>query len=169
MLKMNSHSKKILIKCHKNLESNKNNIIRNTSNIYFHSNHAIPSSIKMNKLNLKDKDKINLENIKLFSNYNKNLFNSKKKCLNMKNNFVNLKKYNNRNKGNIQPLTNILNKNELLFKNKLIRDKNKSQIAQINIIGYDISANNLINKYAYSIIKDNRNNNFFDKNKILNI
>ena len=164
MLKMNSHNIKNLKKNIK-IENNKNIAIRN--NIYFHSNHISPSSNKINK-NSKDKDKINLENIKLFSSYNKNLFNNKKKCLNIKNNSLILKKYNNRNKGNSQPFINILNNNELLFKNKFIRDKNKSQIAQINIIGYDISANNLINKYAYSIIKDNRNNCFYDKNKILN-
>ena len=169
MLKMNSHYKSNLIKCHKKLESQKNKIIRNTNNIYFHSNHASPSSIKINKLFSKDKDKINLENIKLFSNYNKNLFNNKKKYLNIKNNSFNLKKYNNRNKANTHPFINILNKKELLFKNKLIRDKNKTQIAQINIIGYDIAANNLINKYVYSVIKDNRNNNFYDKNQILNV
>ena len=123
----------------------------------------------------KDKDKMNIENSNLFSYFHKSnykYFSDKRKYKSIPN-----KKITNcyKSKDFLEQSINSLSNNELLFKNKFIRDNNKNQYIQINSIGPEITINNLLKakdniyKSKYQIIKDNNYSDRFDKNKILKI
>ena len=153
---MNSLNKKNLINIHSNFKTYKYNLIKNYKK--FHKGQASSSFTNIHKISIKDKDKdkTNLENTNLYYKFNQFLFN--KKFENNKLNLnINLKKSKSNNKDNSDPSFNIFDNNDL-FKNKLIRQSNKNQNIQINVIGHEISINNLLkgkmNKYIYNIVND---------------
>ena len=167
---MNSIKKNIIF--HENDKAYDYNIIR--SNKKFNKSFVSSPKINIKRFSIKDKDKTNLESTKYFSEYRNILFNNNSKE-NQNVNFLNIKKFKTNLKEAIHPLLKSFNKNSLLFGNELIRDKNKK--LTINIIEHEVSMKNLLkakqNKNNCHIIKDitkkNNNNDFNDKNKIINI
>ena len=153
-----------------------NNLINQNKTINPNSN-VLPLYKKINKtfqIN-KGKDKINIENSKLFSYFHKPIykyFYDRKKYKSIPNKEIN--KYS-KSKDVFEQSINSFNNTELLFKNKFIRDSNKNQFIQINSIGPEITIHYLLKakdndyKSKYQIIKDNNYSHRFDKNKILNI
>lgn len=130
--------------------------------------YITPSFSNINKILKKDKDKMNLENINLFSYLDKNSY-KKKVYNNLKTNNVKRKEY-------YHPYFNLFENNDLFFKNKLIRQRNKNQDIQINIIRHEVPINNSLkiknyehNDNDYYIIKDSKDNDEYDKDKIRNI
>ena len=117
-----------------------------------------------------DNDKINFENINYIE---KNIFNKKSFKTKNSNSSSLISKFNKAtNKKSYYPL--LLDKDNL-FKNKLIRNLNKTKNMQISIFEQEISMKNLLttkkNKYMenkYQVIKD-KNDTINNKNRILNI
>ena len=175
---MNSYinTKRSIISINMNNKSFYNNLINQNKTTNPNSN-VLPLYKKINKtfqIN-KDKDKINIENSKLFSYFHKpnyKYFYDRKKYKSIPNKEINKCS---KSKDVFEQSINSFNNTELLFKNKFIRDNNKNQYIQINSIGPEITINALLKakdndyKNKYQIIKDNNYSDKFDKNKILNI
>jgi len=185
ILNMNTFYKENLIKSNSKLRNNDKTYLDNYNNNLYETYISLSTTNVYNfntkaKDKYKDKDKINLEKTKLFSKFDKLYSKNKtnKEYINFNYNSFNFKKYNNI-KEKLHPIINEFNNNnEFIFKNKFIRDKNKNKKIniQINIIGHEVSMNNILkskkNKNTYHIIKDNinnNNNNINNKNKILNV